>query len=383
MPGTTHVERERTSATAMPQRCTTACSNACYKANDGFCQDGWHGDETTEGEPSCALGSDCADCGSRELCPVAGGGSLLLPREVLPLSSALTALRASQILFVILGSSQFRGKALRAHGSWCRSLRNVRCLFIADDDPPLDATSVADDPMPWVTIGRTPPPRHCCALKPGSRRPRSGFFCTSHRAKTLRAQYRFLPALLHVQRSAAMRSDAFRWVVLVDDDAFVFVPRLLWILSRLDHSKPIYAGDFGSSGEATREGIPHFSCGGGGSVLSIAALRRMDISGCLTRYHSRCMQSDWMIGGCARQHNVSELRELGCGTCDPRRLKEGWKQNQIRQRLKGDRCFFLQNAVPFAKELPLGRHAGAIVHGLDNTAAWAFFRKHNHSSAHA
>ena len=129
------------------------------------------------------------------------------------------------------------------------------------------------------------------------------------------------------------------------------------------------------SGSLWRSSLP--------DVLSIAALRRMDISGCLTRYHSRCMQSDWMIGGCARQHNVSELRELGCGTCDPRRLKEGWKQNQIRQRLKGDRCFFLQNAVPFAKELPLGRHAGAIVHGLDNTAAWAFFRKHNHSSAHA
>ena len=52
----------------------------------------------------------------------------------------------------------------------------------------------------------------------------------------------------------------------------------------------------------------------------------------------------------------------------------------MRQRLRDERCFFLQNAEPFAKELPLGRRSGAIVHGLDATAAWGFFRKHNLSS---
>ena len=233
--------------------------------------------------------------------------------------------------------------------------------------------------MPWLTVSRTEPPTHCCAKKPGTRRGAKGFFCTAHRAKTLRAQYRFLPALLHVQRSPAVRSDAFEWVVLVDDDAFVFVPRLLWILSRLDSSRAIYAGDFGSSGEATAKGIPHFACGGGGSVLSIGALRRMDVEGCLTRYHSRCMQSDWMIGGCARFHNVSELRDLGCGTCDPRRLKEPSKRDAVRQSLRDDRCFFMQHAEPFAKELPLGRYGGAIVHGLENAAMWNFFRTHNRS----
>ena len=235
--------------------------------------------------------------------------------------------------------------------------------------------------MPWLTVGASAPPRHCCEAKPGSRKHRSGFFCTAHRAKTLRAQYRFLPALLHVQRSAALRSAAFKWVVLVDDDAFVFVPRLLWILTRLDSSRPIYAGDFGSSGEATAAGIPHFACGGGGSVLSVAALRRMDVESCLTSYHARCMQSDWMIGGCARRYNVSELRELGCNTCDPRRLKETRERAAVRQRLREDRCFFMQNAEPFARELPLGRRSGAIVHGLDNAATWAFFRKHNASAA--
>ena len=112
---------------------------------------------------------------------------------------------------------------------------------MADDDAPYEAASVAGDPMPWLTISRTSPPRHCCALKPGTKRGTKGFFCTPHRAKTLRAQYRFLPALVHVQRSAAMRSDAFRWIVLVDDDAFVFVPRLLWILCACHRARPAAA----------------------------------------------------------------------------------------------------------------------------------------------
>ena len=355
--------------------CRTVCDNTCAKAHDSQCSDGWLGDDSPEGKASCNLGTDCADCGARDVCPVAGTSSLMLPHDVLLPAAAM--LRASQVLFVILGSSKFVPKSKRAYSSWCRSVRSVRCLFVADDDPPLDKASVADDPMPWLTVGSSQPPRHCCEKKPGSQRRNSGFFCTPHRLKTLRAQYRFLPALLHVQYSAALRSDAFQWIVLVDDDAFVFVPRLLWILSRLDSSRAIYAGDFGSSGEATAIGIPHFACGGGGSVLSVAALRRMNISDCLASYHVRCMQSDWMIGGCVRRHQVAELRDLGCGTCDPKRLKEEAYRASVRQRLKDDRCFFMQNAVPFARDLPLGRHSGAIVHGFDREATWGFFRKHN------
>ena len=124
-------------------------------------------------------------------------------------------------------------------------------------------------------------------------------------------------------------------------------------------------------------GIPHFACGGGGSVLSLAALLRMDLAQCMRRYQTRCMQSDWMVGGCARAYNVSELRELGCGTCDPRRLERD--RSLVRQKLRDDRCFFLQHAELAAKELPLGRHSAAIVHGLSSTANDAFFRKHNQS----
>ena len=37
------------------------CSNSCYWANDGVCDDGGHGAEYVE----CDLGSDCNDCGPR------------------------------------------------------------------------------------------------------------------------------------------------------------------------------------------------------------------------------------------------------------------------------------------------------------------------------
>eukprot|EP00965_Chrysotila_dentata_P180997 5974939-Pleurochrysis_carterae.AAC.1 len=41
---------------------------------------------------------------------------------------------------------------------------------------------------------------------------RVDFFCRHHRASTLAAQYRFLPALLHVRASAAFQRRDFRWV---------------------------------------------------------------------------------------------------------------------------------------------------------------------------
>ena len=124
----------------------------------------------------------------------------------------------------------------------------------------------------------------------------------------------------HVKQSAAFTRGRFRWLVLVDDDSFVFAAHLRWVLSRLDASQPLYLGDFGSSTEAFGLHVPRFACGGGGSVLSAEAVRRMDLLGCIGRYHAQCMQSDWMIGGCARRHNASLVRELGCSTCDPKRI---------------------------------------------------------------
>ena len=296
-----------------------------------------------EGKASCALGTDCSDCGARTLCTVAGAPRLLLPKETLSLTPTVTSLHTSEVLFMVLGSSRYRQKSERAYNSWCRQRRGISCLFFADEgaNRTRSASTLRDDPIAWAIVRDIGPPKHCCARRPGTSR--GNFFCTAHRASTLRAQYRYLPALQHVQRSAAVQSGRFKWVALIDDDAFVFVSRLLWILSRLNYSAPLYLGDYGSSGEASARrpsqaltltriptltltlssppsgrrlqasalGIPHFACGGGGSVLSLGALRRMDLTACTRRYHSKCMQSDWMIGGCARSHGVMELRELG------------------------------------------------------------------------
>ena len=353
------------------ERCREVCLNSCAKARNGRCSDGWLGDESTEGKPSCALGTDCADCGVRELCRTAGGSKhLLLPRAVLA-AAPLAVLRPVQVLFVVMGSSRLHFRSERAYSSWCRSQRGIRCLFVADDNA-ARADAVANHSMPLLSIAAHTP-ESCCSRRSRSLR-RHGFFCNTHRAVTLRAQYHFLPALLHVKRSAAFASGAFKWVVLIDDDAFVFVQRIFWLLTRLDAEHSVYAGDFGSSGEATHMQIPHFACGGGGSVLSAAALRRMDVARCMSMYHTRCMQSDWMIGGCARLHNVSELRELGCGTCDPKHINIA----NVHMRLREDRCFFVQNSDKFAESLPLGPHSGAIVHtmGMSDASAANFFHRH-------
>ncbi|KAL1518892.1 hypothetical protein AB1Y20_003167 [Prymnesium parvum] len=351
--------------------CRRACTNSCSKARDGRCHDGWLGDETPVGRPDCPLGSDCADCGARQLCGLPGT-KLTLPLAVLP-NAQTTSLRLSQIIFMVMGSTRYRQRTLRTQRTWC-SIDGVRCLFFSDDSPVAGGDSVGHseldrEPFPSVRVRAPRPPRSCCTRRGRSK----SFFCEHHRLITLQAQYRFLPALQVVRTSAAFKAGKFRWVVLVDDDSFVFPRRLRWLLSRLDYRKLVYLGDFGSSGEATQMHIPHFACGGGGSILSAAALERMELMDCLRQFRGRCMQSDWMIGGCARRHNVSFLRELGCGTCDPRRIDV----KAIYSRLKEDRCFFLQNADAIAKHLPSGAHSPAILHGLGTAEATeSFFWKH-------
>jgi len=108
--------------------------------------------------------------------------------------------------------------------------------------------------------------------------------------------------------------------------------------------------------------VPRFACGGGGSLLSAEAVRRMDLASCTAELHAHCMQSDWMIGGCAVRHNVSLVRELGCTTCDPKRLDH----KAVHRRLSRDQCFFMQNAQEFAHVMHYGTHSPAIVHGLPN-----------------
>lgn len=275
---------DRAAPASQPFRrlCRRVCSNSCVKARDGRCQDGWIGDDNPLGKPDCALGADCADCGGRHLCTIPGT-QMQLPLSVLP-SAPTSALRISQILFMVMGSSRYKHRTLLTHRSWCAG-EGVRCIFFADEDVANGhtasdtASSVGRDPFASVRVQPATHPTRCCVRRRGG----ASFFCDRHRAATLRAQYRFLPALQVVRSSAAFGSGRFRWVVVVDDDTFVFARKLRWVLSRLDYAKPLYLGDFGSSGDATQMRIPYFACGGGGTVLSAAALRQMEV-----RTHWNC-----------------------------------------------------------------------------------------------
>lgn len=84
---------------------------------------------------------------------------------------------------------------------------------------------------------------------------------------------------------------------------------------------------------------------------------------CVRSFHGRCMQSDWMIAGCARWHNVSHLRALGCGTCDVNRIDRAVVQSKLRRA----ECFFMQNVESLKHHLPASAHAPGIVHGLGNS----------------
>ena len=82
--------------------------------------------------------------------------------------------------------------------------------------------------MPVVRIRGAALPRRCVCnesdVTAGDRG--ESFLCRQHRAATLEAQYRFLPALQHVRSSPRFERGDLRWVVLVDDDSFVFAERL-------------------------------------------------------------------------------------------------------------------------------------------------------------
>jgi len=359
-------------------RCQRVCTNTCSRARNKRCDDGGPNDPGPDYRPVCSLGTDCSDCGSRLLC-APHMTSLRLPRHAIEKGSSAPPLDLGEILFMVMGSGRYRQRTMRAYRTWCSQPRRLACIFFSDSDPGGGAGGLegsggygdlasADggEDVPLVQVSAGPPPVHCCPLGAKST------FCSWHRASTLPAQYRFLPALQHVKQSAAFTRGRFRWLVLVDDDSFVFATHLRWVLSRLDATQPLYLGDFGSSTEAFGLHVPRFACGGGGSILSAEAVRRMDLLGCIGRYHAQCMQSDWMIGGCARRHNASLIRELGCSTCDPKRID----RRAVAAKLTRDQCFFLQNGLDFAHDLPLGPHSPAIVHGIPNELFGAFVRRH-------
>lgn len=123
------------------------------------------------------------------------------------------------------------------------------------------------------------------------------------------AQLKFLPALQFLTTHPDYRSGKVKWVMLVDDDTYVFSRNLMLTLEQFGTGSPRYIGNVCPETVVQKlNGGPSddFVMGGGGSLLSREALERMDLQACINRQNStwKLWQSDWMIGACAAEAGV-------------------------------------------------------------------------------
>ena len=279
---------------------------------------------------------------------------------------------ASEVVFLVMSSVELEE---RAHAMfrepWCRA---AQCIFFTE------APFRRRSPQLFNVIlppGPHPSADDCCARGPPD-------FCTPLWRNKLSAQYRFMPAIRWLKRriaAAALRpaggnssggiGHGVRWIAMIDDDSYVFLPRFLQLLGWHDpRAEAIYMGDFIIRYPGWK--ASDFACGGGGSIFSVRALEAMDLDRCISDFSSQCLMSDWMIGLCTAVPYVREAiyraKEYACDSCllsfDTFSDKE-----EIRWRLKNNDCFFMQNVSPDLLEpMPcgglFGKYAPAIVHGL-------------------
>ena len=144
------------------------------------------------------------------------------------------------------------------------------------------------------------------------------------------AQKRFIPALRVLQTMLNVnyrgKFSWTKWAMLVDDDTYVYFDGLMHTLSAYPDAwtNRIYTGDvcpkqwlpmtateghMGHPGQhVTVKDWTPFVLGGGGSVFSIAALKSMELNGCVAETLPGGKwgeyQSDWMLGTCAARHGI-------------------------------------------------------------------------------
>ena len=273
-------------------------------------------------------------------------------------ADAVCSYNRSAVLYVVVSSLATRHRALNAHYSWCKA---ARCLFMGDKPWTLrQHTDAVDDhgrphELSWRVLTKvTRPTRNCCDKSSSA----SSFFCSAHRRKTLPAQYRFLPALL-ASRRYALEVNA-GWVVMVDDDSYVFTRRLQALLSHHNPCIPQLLGEFKPRGL-------QYACGGAGTVLSRAALLALDLEGCIARSRTRCAQSDWMLAECARRARVTSVPRYGCGSCA--QAPSARQAAVVTRALREGGCQFMQEFSTASAPLSLitnrscGASSPSIVHG--------------------
>jgi len=219
-----------------------------------------------------------------------------------PGAAKLNGVADGVVFAVLTGAIHHRDRAEFVKETWCSRLDS--CVFVSDErDPSLHNVVITLENLPAGVDGYQ------------------------------RAQLRFLPALNYMRDLLLSRGDGHspfgraKWLVVVDDDTFVFYNNLHHHLATLDASRPIYTGDVfprewlpvkmngngGEVGAGVSSDFP-FVNGGGGSIFSRGALEQMDTMRCLN--HSMPgqkwwrWQSDWMIGACAAEAGISPYSGL-------------------------------------------------------------------------
>ena len=203
-----------------------------------------------------------------------------------------------EIMFAVLtGKEHHQDRAEASKQTWCTDIN--ACIFFSD---------TPSESLPTVSISFEGLPQSL--------------------SKYSKAQLRYVPVLNYMRELIMSGQDEMfakaKWLVIVDDDTFVFHHNLASYLRTLDDTTPIYTGDVvpdewlpvsrdGMGNELGVSSPTVFVNGGGGSVFSRAALQKMDTERCVNNTMPGQpwwrWQSDWMIGACAADAGITPLRQ--------------------------------------------------------------------------
>lgn len=227
-----------------------------------------------------------------------GGGGHEPAKGVSLQGDASSGYADTSVVFAVLtGKEHHEDRAEAVKATWCSGIN--ACIFFSDDpSESLPTVSISFDGLP---VGLS---------------------------KYNRAQLRYVPVLNYMRELLVSGQDeTFRdckWVVIVDDDTFVFYHNMRTFLATLNHDHPIYTGDVvpdnwmpvSQDGMGNDLGVSSstlFINGGGGSVFSRAALQAMNTERCVNNSMPGQVwwrwQSDWMIGACAAEAGIAPLKQ--------------------------------------------------------------------------
>jgi len=159
----------------------------------------------------------------------------LTSREEALAVDALTHVRGSpEVIFAVnTGREMHEERARPMHQTWCRDVG--ACIFFSDD------VNEARAPVTWKLDAQLAANESIDCTIPGGDHDPNPSEMTRQVYST--AQLRFLPAIATVRswilNNVAGKFGSIKWLVVVDDDTYVFYRNLLEVLSGLDHRQPV------------------------------------------------------------------------------------------------------------------------------------------------